>query len=75
MHGNVWEHCSDRYGEKYYSNSPTNDPQGPSSGEMRVFRGGCWDTPAILCRVSMRANDFPDERYNNTGFRVVLAQE
>jgi formylglycine-generating enzyme required for sulfatase activity len=75
MHGNVWEYCSDWCGEKYYSSSPTNDPQGPSSGWSRVFRGGCWDTPAILCRASMRGDDDPKERYDNTGFRVVLAYE
>jgi len=43
MHGNVYELCQDRYNQVYYSGSPELDPQGPSSGEERVLRGGSWD--------------------------------
>ena len=35
MSGNVWEWVSDYEGENYYSNSPKQDPQGPSSGSPR----------------------------------------
>ena len=40
MSGNVREWCVDWYNESYYSSSPQNNPQGPSTGTYRVCRGG-----------------------------------
>ncbi len=70
MSGSVWEWCSDWFGS--YSSSTLTDPRGPSTGSIRVLRGGCWDDRAWNCRVSYRFHDSPDLRFNIYGFRVAL---
>ena len=72
MSGNVWEFCSDWMDSKYYSRSPSTNPQGPSSGRTRVARGGGWFWAAELCRTTYRDpyNRWPDARDNMVGFRL-----
>jgi len=66
MSGNVWEWTWDRYGSYYTST----DPEGPSTGSARVFRGGCWHGSAGLPRVAYRYGNGPDVRFSNLGFRL-----
>ena len=69
MHGNVWEWVSDWYADRYDLNSADKNPQGPSSGSMRVLRGGSWSSFAAKCRAASRSWFFPDGRDPNNGFR------
>jgi formylglycine-generating enzyme required for sulfatase activity len=69
MLGNIWEWTNDWYDEKYYSQSPSRDPRGPSSGQSRVVRGGTWAVSADKVRVSFRGRDEPSRAYYTIGFR------
>lgn len=72
MIGNVWEWCSDRYGQHYYGDAPDRNPQGPDSGLYRVLRGGSWfDVPPLFLTSSYRSWARQRERSPTIGFRCV----
>ena len=70
MSGNVYEWCSDWYGN--YTDAAQTNPQGASLGSYRVYRGGSWTDDARFCRSSIRYGSSPIIRYYYLGLRLVL---
>jgi formylglycine-generating enzyme required for sulfatase activity len=71
MEGNVWERCRDWYGP--YPGGDLTNPAGPSSGSIRVIRGGSWGNDAAYCRSAYRPYDEPGDRGTYVGFRLALS--
>lgn len=63
MHGNVNEWCSDWYTP--YNEKFIIDPQGPSQGLLRIYRGGSWLDDIDKIRSSFRGCYLPE--YNEGG--------
>jgi hypothetical protein len=64
MSGNVWEWC--------LNEDEKQSKIGLNSDAYRLVRGGSWYYALDYARASYRDDYFPDNRYNNYGFRLVV---
>jgi len=69
MAGNVGEWVADWYAGNFYATSPEMRPSGPSSGKLRVWRGGAWDSNEFGVRAINRGSSYPFTSNNLIGFR------
>ena len=81
MAGNVHEWVADWFEERYYSESPKDNPLGPQrsnptgrrgAGNERILRGGAWETDPNSQRSASRKGFQTDYRIESFGFRCVL---
>lgn len=74
MGGNVLEWTTDYIETDYYAKSPQSNPQGPSSGELRVTRGGSWNNNLInRFRAADRSASSPSDKIVSLGFRCAAS--
>lgn len=71
MTGNVSEWCKDYFG--YYESLPMKNPEGPSNGKNRVYRGGDFRTQNLFnLKVTTRFHASPFVNRRATGLRLVI---
>ncbi|MBX7096532.1 MAG: formylglycine-generating enzyme family protein [Myxococcaceae bacterium] len=76
--GNVWQWVQDWYASDTYARSAPSavDPHGPSTGDVKVSRGGSWWCSKGTCSgfgLVARGKSLPDAPYANNGFRCALS--
>jgi formylglycine-generating enzyme required for sulfatase activity len=72
MAGNVWEWVGDWNGENNDGKTTELNPQGPTSGQHRVLRGGSWLNYPEGLRIANRISFSPEVRGDYFGFRCVI---
>jgi formylglycine-generating enzyme required for sulfatase activity len=80
MNGNVHEWCADLYRGWAYKKHKRNNPVfREEGGNLKVYRGGSWNSKPKFARCAARSNDMaldfppnlPAHRMNDLGFRLV----
>jgi formylglycine-generating enzyme required for sulfatase activity len=69
MYGNVWEWCQSKY--KPYPYNANDGRENLQEADVRVMRGGSWESAAKACRSAYRRRVTPDPR--SSGFRIILS--
>lgn len=72
MAGNVEEWVADWYAPDAYAQSADPNPTGPTTGILRVVRGGSFKSSRGGVRASVRGRAAPAINFDNVGFRVVV---
>lgn len=70
MSGNAYEIVSDF--ASFYTAATQVDPIGPTSGTIRVYRGGSYKSNAANCRSTNRILDQQLIAHDNQGFRFIM---
>lgn len=70
MSGNAQEWCFDVYLEKYYKNSPKENPVCEDGALERISRGGNYDDYEASLRITKRFYNAQEHKYETIGFRV-----
>jgi formylglycine-generating enzyme required for sulfatase activity len=72
MAGNVWEWVADWYAG--YSSEQQGNPLGPTTGTVKVQRGGSWGSVALYVTTTYRAYAPVAYRHPGLGFRCAMSQ-
>jgi formylglycine-generating enzyme required for sulfatase activity len=73
MGGNVWEWVSDWMAPGYQVSEVLINPQGPSSGVMKVRRGGAYSDSIKAMATGYRDWSHPSSRFfSDVGFRCAI---
>ena len=75
MSGNLLEWVSDWYDHTYYKTGPKANPPGPEKGQVRVLRGGSWDSHVMEVKTTSRRAMPPEYKDWMIGFRCVKSAE
>ncbi len=75
MAGNVAEWVADFFAWNYYSQSPSDNPTGPSEGTLRTVRGGGLFEGSVALRTRGRRSALPTARSANLGFRCAWSAD
>jgi formylglycine-generating enzyme required for sulfatase activity len=70
MLGNVWEWVEDCWNQGYAGAPSVAEPRTTGTCDVRVFRGGAWNSQPNTVRAPYRDRDSLNERHDNLGFRV-----